>query len=72
MEALQPLEAAQTVTAISLRKLKRLYTPEFHQALLGKLHTKPTTLKTFDKGIEEVEWWQWTAWQWDSAPDSML
>ena len=72
VEAIQQLEAAQQVTCISLRKLKRLYTPEIRQALLGELPTKPMSLKTFDKAIEEVEWRQWTGWQWDSAPDSML
>ena len=72
VKAIQHLEAAQAVTAISLRKLKRLYTPQIRKALLGELPNKSMSLKAFEKGIEECEWRQWTSWQWEGAPDDVI
>ena len=61
-----------STTDITLRAMRRLYTPEASSLAKYRKKKKPATMKAFTIAVDQTEKAQWVAWHWDTAPDSHI
>ena len=60
------------ISSVTLRPLRRLYTPEARVAVLGFLPKATVTTKAFNQAVEKAEVGMWVGWHWSLAPSTHI
>ena len=60
------------ISSVTLRPLRRLYTPEARVSVLGFLPKGAVSIKVFNQAVERAELGMWVGWHWGLAPPTHI